>query len=150
MLYVSTRNNSDVYTAYRALHEKNTPDGGFYFPFRLPVFSHDELRTFTNQGPGETIAHILNLFFGLGLSAWDVECVIGRAPFRIFPMNFRLLFAEVWHNPGESWDYFLKNLYALLVKKYDEETPDGWVLIAIEIALLFGIYLSANTVPFIQ
>ena len=121
MLYVSTRNNTDVYTANRALHEKNTPDGGFYFPFRLPVFSKEELLHLKKQGPGETIAHILNLFFGLGLSAWDVECIIGRTPFRVIPMNYRLLLAEVWHNPGISWDYLLKNLYALLNKKYNEK-----------------------------
>jgi len=140
MLYVSTRSNTDVYTAYRALHEKVAPDGGFFFPFRIPSFSKNELDSFKKQGPGGTIAGILNLFFGQSLSAWDVECIIGRAPFRILPMNYRLLVAELWHNPGLSWEYLLKNIYALLIGKNNNAVPEGWVLIAIEIALFFGLY----------
>ena len=148
MLYVSTRNNSDAYTAHRALHECNAPDGGYYFPFRLPYLSADELYAIKKQSPGETVAYILNLFFGLRLTGWDVECVIGRFPFQIVPMNYRLLMAEVWRNPGESWDYLLRNLYGLLLgKKGNSVMPAGWALIAIEIALLFGVYSAADSLP---
>ncbi len=148
MLYVSTRNNTDVYTAYRALHESNAPDGGYYFPFRLPHLSPDELYAIRNQSPGETIAYILNLFFGLRLTGWDVECVIGRFPFQIISMNYRLLMAEVWRNPEGSWDYLLRSLYGLLLgKKGNSTMPAGWVLIAIEIALFFGVYSADDIFP---
>ena len=30
MLYLSTRNTTDCYTAYRALNESQAPDGGFF------------------------------------------------------------------------------------------------------------------------
>ena len=39
MLYVTTRNNRDAYTARRALTENRGPDGGFFVPFREPVFT---------------------------------------------------------------------------------------------------------------
>ena len=65
MLYVSTRNTVDVYTAYRALQESVTPDGGYFVPFRLSMFSDQELSAFQQQMPCESIANILNHFFGL-------------------------------------------------------------------------------------
>ena len=73
MLYVSTRNNSDAYTAYRALHECNAPDGGYYFPFRLPHLSADELYAIKKQGPGETVAYILTSLnrMGCGVRHWS-------------------------------------------------------------------------------
>ena len=43
MLYVSTRNRMDTYTAYRALHEKNAPDGGKFVPFQLVAFDAGEI-----------------------------------------------------------------------------------------------------------
>ena len=49
MLYISTRNNTDTYTAHRALHEEYAPDGGFYVPFYLPTFSSDALNYFTKK-----------------------------------------------------------------------------------------------------
>ena len=33
MLYVSTRNTRETYTAYRVLHETYAPDGGHFAPF---------------------------------------------------------------------------------------------------------------------
>ena len=42
MLYVTTRNDQEVYTAQRALREGRGPDGGFYVPFRDPVFPEED------------------------------------------------------------------------------------------------------------
>ena len=53
MLYVTTRNNRDAYTAQRVLRENRGPDGGLYVPFREPVFSReeiDELRRMLEEG----------------------------------------------------------------------------------------------------
>lgn len=148
MLYVSTRNAVDVFTAYRALHEAGTPDGGYFVPFRMPKFSYEEMACMKKSTPGEAIAKLLNLFFRLNLTGWDVECVIGRNPFQTFAMNRRLFVAEVWHNPEGSWDYMLKNLYGLMIgKKFQRTLPVGWQKIAIIIALLFGLYASMDDFP---
>ncbi len=144
MLYLSTRNTTDCYTAYRALNEAQAPDGGFYVPFRLQKFTDKELLEFRTQTPCEVIARILNLFFGVNLSAWDVECVVGRSPVKPEAVNQRLLFAEFWRNPDGSLKYLIHNLYRRMTAK---DRASGWSYIAIEIALLFGLYAAAETVP---
>lgn len=145
MLYVSTRNTVDSYTAYRALHEACAPDGGLYMPFHLPTYSAGELLEMKKQTSSEIVASVLNRFFGLRLSAWDVECTIGRAPFKLVEMGHRLTVAELWRNPEGNSAYLLSELYHLMTEgKSENRLPAGWPRIAIEIALLFGIYASAS------
>ena len=56
MLYVSTRNTTDSYTAYRVLHEDYAPDGGVFAPYRLPIFSSEEHKSFCEKTFGERVA----------------------------------------------------------------------------------------------
>lgn len=148
MLYLSTRNTTDCYTAHRALSEARAPDGGIYVPFRLPVFVKDELQKIKAQSACEAIAGVLNLFFGLHLSGWDVECVVGRYPLKPVPVNQRLLFAEGWRNPDGSFQYLQTGLYRRMTGKPDVVfPPSGWAYIAIEIALLFGLYATVEDIP---
>jgi len=146
MLYLSTRNTTDCYTAYRALNEAQAPDGGCYIPFRLQKFSKEELLELQVQSPCSAIAKVLNLFFGVKLTAWDVECVVGRCPVKPEFVNQRLLFAECWRNPDGSLRYLAGNLYRRITANEGAQ-PAGWALIAIEIALLFGFYAAMDTVP---
>lgn len=148
MLYLSTRNTTDCYTAYRALNEAQASDGGLYVPFRLQKFSDSELLAFRSHTPCEAIAQILNLFFGVQLTGWDVECVVGRSPVKPENVNQRLLFAEFWRNPDRSLNYLIYNLYRrMTAKDYSASKTTGWAYIAIEIALLFGMYAAAETIP---
>ncbi len=148
MLYVSTRKTTDTYTAHRALHEGSAPDGGLFVPFHLPPFTAEEMTSFHGQTPGEVIARILNHFFGLRLTGWDVECAIGRTPFKMQVMNHRLIVAEAWHNSHGNQDYLMKNLFAMATGKgFSTSMPDGWTYIAIEIALLFAIFSSLEAIP---
>lgn len=148
MLYVSTRNYHDSYTAYRALREEHTPEGGFYVPLRLPVFTDEEIFAIKTQSCVDTIAQLLNLFSGLRITGWDVECVIGRYPFKLQSVGQKLVIAEAWRNPENDYSYVLKGLYGLLLEdKGTNKMPVGWPRIAIEIALLFGLYSSAEVVP---
>lgn len=148
MLYLSTRNTTDCYTAYRALNEAQTPDCGIFVPFRLQKLTDGELLELRAQTPCEAVARILNLFFGVKLTGWDVECVIGRSPVKPETVNQRLLFAEFWRNPDGSLKYLINNLYRRMTAKvYPHNIPSGWAYIAIEIALLFGLYAAAESVP---
>jgi len=145
MLYVSTRNFNDSYTAHRALHEERTPNGGFYVPMRLPFFSQDALSALKAQSCSETIAQVLNLFFSLHINAWDVECAIGRDFFRLQSVNQKIIFAELWRNPEGNFSYLLNSLYALLLdKNHPIELPVGWPRIATEIAVLFGLFSAMD------
>lgn len=145
MLYVSTRNVADTYTAYHALHEERAPDGGFYVPFHIPVLTDGELSEMKAQSAGDVIARVLNLFFGLHLSGWDVECAIGRQPFKLESAGQRLTVAEMWRNPEGTFRYLTRNLYRLMTGNANE--PGGWADIAIKIAVLFGVYSVMDTIP---
>lgn len=148
MLYLSTRNTTDCYTAYRALNETQAPDGGFFVPFRLQKFNDSELLALRAKTPCDVIAQMLNLFFGVQLTGWDVECVVGRSPVKPETVNQRLLFAEFWRNPDGSLKYLIYNLYRrMTAKEYSAGKTTGWAYIAIEIALLFGLFAAADTIP---
>ena len=147
MLYLSTRNTIDCFTSYRALNELQAPDGGFYIPFHLQRFTDAELAEFRKQSPCEAIARVMNLFFSVGLTGWDVECVIGRCPVKVENVNQRLLFAEYWRNPDGSVKYLINNLFRRITAKEYNCAPSGWAYIAIEVALLFGLYAATENIP---
>ena len=141
MLYVSTRNQKDTFTAYRALNEVTAPDGGVYVPFHLPVFTQMELAAIKAQEPCDTIAQILNQFFGVHLTGLDVEFFISKTPFKLETMQHKFTVAECWKNPAYTYDYVLKSLYGLMTENKEQgSVPMGWPCVGIKIALLFGLY----------
>lgn len=138
MLYVTTRNNRDAYTAQRALREKRAPDGGLYLPLQMPTYSLEEINALEKNTFGENMAGALNRLLGTQLSGWDMDFCIGRYPVKLESMRQKTLLAETWHNP--QWDYerLVNNLVSHLC---DESTaPGNWARIAIRIAVLFGIF----------
>jgi len=141
MLYVSTRNQKDTFTAYRALNEKTAPDGGVFIPFHLPVFTQEELSAMTTRTCCDVIAQVLNLFFGVHLTELDIEFELGKAPFKSETMQHKFVVAECWRNSGYSYDYILKSLYGMMAtEKESGSMPAGWACVGIKIALLFGLY----------
>lgn len=137
MLYVSTRNSADTYTANHALFEERAVDGGYYTPFYLPCFSAEDLCNFKRKPLYETVCEILNLFFSLRLCASDLEIVLGAPRFETKNMNQNMTVVELWHTPEENSDYIFKKINYLMTG--NEIVPSGWPRIAIEIALLFGL-----------
>lgn len=138
MLYVTTRNNRDAFTAQRALRENRASDGGFYVPLRMNGFSAEEIQALSDKTFGETVAHVLNRLFKLKLTGWDVDFCIGRYPVRLVPLRHRIMIAETWHNPQWSYERVVNNLVSHLC---DASTvPGNWVRIAVRVAVLFGIF----------
>ncbi len=138
MLYVSTRDRTNSYTAYRALHEERAPDGGLFVPFRIPVYSKAEILALKEKSFGETVAQVLNLFFSTGLTGWDVDFAVGRTPFRVKLMNHRLVVGELWHNLESDYAYLERCLYNKLCGAVGKQ-PTDWAKIAVRIAVLFGL-----------
>lgn len=141
MLYTSTRNASDTYTAHRALCEERAPDGGFYVPFHLPVFTAAELSGIQKQSFEDTVAQILNLFFGLRLAGADICNAVGANIISEIDLGQKVTVAEIWHNPMGEWENVRNHLYELASKKNSK--PIGWSCIALEIAMLFGVYSAS-------
>ena len=145
MLYVSTRSNTDSFTAFYALTEELAPDGGMLVPVSLPVFSKEEIASYYRKSFGEAVSSILNLFFSADLNSWDVDFGVGRYPVRLVPMNHRMMIAEVWHNHESTYSFVERSLYGrLLGNKSTDLTPTSWARIAIRIAVLFGLYAELS------
>ena len=142
MLYITTRNRRDAFTAQRALRENRGPDGGMYLPFHAPAYSAGEWRNLADAPFGQRVAEILNRLFGRKLTCWDVDVCIGRNPVPIVPLGHRTLAAELWRNPGQSYDHMARELAEQLLGQANYQS--GWLAIALRIALLFGIYGQLN------
>ena len=142
MLYTSTRNLKDTFTAYRALNEEAAPDGGMYVPYRMPVLSAEDLAALKKQSVFEAVADVLNLFFSARITDAEVESFTDKFAFSFRKIPQNVIFVELWHTADGSGDYLVKNLYQMLTEK--RELPKGWAYIAIKIALLFGIYVEIH------
>ena len=139
MLYVSTRNKADTYTAHVALTKKFAPDGGWFAPFRIPVYEKQEIQALKEKTFNQIIAEVLNQFFSARLTTWDIDLTIGRGNVKTLYMNHRLMVTELWHNPVGDFVYILERLRGRLKQDGDVEiTP--WLKTAVWIATCFAVY----------
>lgn len=140
MLYVTTRNNQDIFTTHRALTEMHAPDGGLYLPFRMPCFSADEIRKLSQNPFNQRMAELLNILFRTRLTGWDIDFSVGRYPVRVKNMSHRILMGESWHNPGWTFDWMAGRLSANLRCQVEAESDiSNWTKLAVRIAVLFGL-----------
>lgn len=139
MLYVTTRNNRDAYTAQRVLRENRGPDGGLYVPFREPVFSREEIDALKEKSFHQCVAEVLNRLFNTKLTRWDVEFCVGRYPVRLVNLPQRIIAGECWHNPEWTFDH-LVHILAEQLRGGCPGADGGWVKTAVGIAVLFGIF----------
>lgn len=141
MLYLTTRNSNDAYTAHRTLCSDHAPDGGAYIPLTLPEFTSDDILLLKDKGFGSIVAEILNCFFSAKLTGWDIDFAIGRNPVKLAPMSLKTVVAELWHCPDARFDSMICALYARLRSDNDcSDTPTEWVRITFRIAVLFALY----------
>ena len=141
MLYLTTRNKTDSYTAHRVLHSQQPPGGGYFVPFHLPVFTEEELSALKELSFSDTVARILNLFFGGNISGWDIDFAVGRQAVKLVNMSHRIFVLESWHNHEGSHKYFVKRLHQIMRDPRENSgEPGAWFCTAVEIALLFAWY----------
>ena len=141
MQYVTTRNNQIQYSWLDALNEKSAPDGSFFIPAELPVYSEEEIAAFAMKNPNQAIAEILNLFFQTELNRWDIDFHAGRYPVRLTGIVRRITIAEMWHNCDWEFSRTVRELAALVRGSRDtEQKPGTWFRIALRIGVLFGVF----------
>lgn len=140
MLYAATRNKSDIETAYKTIHLDCTGDGGLFTPFRMPVFEKQDILAMKARSFGQNMAQVLNVFFSVGLTGWDIEFAIGRAPVQISTITHRIFIAESWHNSQWRFNHVVQLLSDRLRGDEGGQTPTNWVSIAVRIAALFASY----------
>lgn len=139
MLYATTRNERETYTAQRALRENRGPDGGLYVPFRTLRFTPEAIRALGNKSFNTAVAEVLNLLFGARLTGFDVDFAIGRSSVRLKAMGQRIVVGECWHNLESDFDRTVRNLTALLSGSQDT-VPGSWAHVGIRAAVLFGVF----------
>ena len=140
MLYVTTRDRYDASTTPKSLLSDRGADGGLYLPFRIPMFTREDLEEFLSGSFGQTVAHILNLFFSCKLTGWDVDFCIGRYPVKVKDIKHRVFAAELWHNSQNCYSRLEKALSEKVREAICGEYTTSWLRIAIRIAVLFGVY----------
>lgn len=139
MLYLSTKDPHEAFTAYKALTDDIAVDGGLYIPFKLPEIDAAQLDNLIDSSFCHTVAEILNRFFSCKLSAWDMETCIGRKPIRIGNPGRKTLVAEAWYNPGNCYEYAVETINDKLCG-ISHAPVRSWTRVAVGIAFAFGVY----------
>ena len=140
MLYITTRSDSVAFSEYHALRTNTSEDGGYFVPFCFPKFSKEDIISLQNKSYGEIVADILNRFFAVQLSGWDIDLCIGRNTARIASVGSKIYVAEMWHNPMGDLNFATNSLFKRILGTADETEPSQWFKIAVQIAYLFGLY----------
>lgn len=144
MLYITTRDENNVYTACRTLNEERGANGGYFVPFQLPKLDREAIQRLKENSFGQNVADILDLLFSARLDAWDVDFCIGRYPTKLVAMSHRIVFAETWHNPDMDFARIVRNLTSRIRGIEDTadpvNQPANWAWIAVRIAVLFGVF----------
>lgn len=141
MLYVTTGNFRDAYTAHRVLAEHRGPDGRLYLPMSRPDFGPNLIREIGEKSFSQNVADIVNLLFNTELDSWAIEFAIGRYPVKLVPVSGRATVAETWHNPLWRFERLARGVEKA-IKQSDliSPFPSDWLMIASRIAVLFGIF----------
>ena len=141
MLYLTTRNKTDSYTAHRVLHGGSPCAGGCYVPMLIPQFSEQQFEKMKDKPFSSVVADILNLFFSTKINGWDIDFAVGRKAFKIANLSHRVFVLETWHNPEGTHNYTVKCLHHLLCGESNMYLrPNDWFYTAVDIAMLFGVY----------
>lgn len=141
MLYVTTRSKHDVFTPPVTLRQDRGADGGMFVPFRMPTLGPEQISALGTKSFGQNVADILELFFGVKLTGWDVDMAIGRRPCLLKPMNYRIVVAELFRNMDGDVERYVRTLSEKIHP--DGEIighPTDWSRMAVRIALLFGLF----------
>ena len=140
MLYVSTRNKNETYTAHVALTKDKATDGGGIIPMRTPCFDENMLSDLKTKPFNQVVADVLNQFFSARLTLWDMDLAIGKSKVRTVSIGHRLMVAELWHNPAGDFGYVFERLQNRLLQDVETEGQTVWFKISVLIATLLGIY----------
>ncbi len=137
MLYLTTRDRFDTFTAFHAVKDDTASNGGLFLPFKMPKVDMADL---SDQSFGDCVAHILNLFFATQLTGKEVEFCIGRNPVRIKSAHQRTVIVDLYRNLDGSYEKMEQRLAAKICSSFSIDTRvSSWLAIAIRIAVLFGV-----------
>ena len=127
MLYATTRNSTEAYTAQYVLSRNRGPDGGLFVPFRIPQLTQEEELALGKKSFNECLTDALDRLFGVHLTAFDADFSLGRQPVRLHAMGQKILVAECWHNTDWTFSRLIQDA-ARLLNAESQVRPEtkGW------------------------
>lgn len=141
MLYVTTRNRKDAFTAFHTLNQDRGAADGLFVPMKFPVFTKEDWKNLSEMSFNQRVAEMLNLFLGTKLTSWDVDFSAGRYPVRLEELPYKIRMAELWHNVQGQYDNLEQKLRQLL--EANAQADGNWITVAIRMALLAGVIAEA-------
>ena len=138
MLYLTTRDRFDTFTAFHAIKQDAAPNGGRFVPFKMPKI---DMVTLNDQTFGDCVALVLNQLFSTRLTGKEIEFSIGRNPIRVKTAHQRTVIAELYRNLDGSYKKMETRLAGKICGCFNtDEQVTSWVCIAVRIAVLFGVF----------
>lgn len=142
MLYVSTNNKQQNYTASQALRLSAASDGGVIVPMMLPFYSRTELRNLCRGSFSQITSKLLSRFFTVNVSEADIELCLKPPLFIPDLIDRKTLLIKLPHNYYDSMSRIVRRIYFLL--SGEKNDIPIWPDLAIRISLLFGLYGDLN------
>lgn len=143
MLYQSTRNKIDTYTAHKVLHSSLKAGEGQVLPMVLPALAEEEMRNILSLPFADVVFSILDKFFPGKITAWDISCALGKTPVRVDAIGQKILMGVLWDNRANSAEYMITGIYNKLCGS-ENEKPTACARVAITISLLFALFAEAK------
>jgi len=141
VLYATTRNNTDAFTAQRVLTMKRGSDGGLFVPYRIPRFSEEDILALGKRSFNSNFSDVMNLLFGSHLTGYDIDFTMGRYSVRLQQLGQKIVMGESWHNTDWDFTRMVKDLSQLVLSDAGEQAElKGWAETGVRIAVLFGMF----------
>lgn len=151
MLYVSTRNQTEQYTANQAYATTITPDDGFYMPITIPMISREEMDSFSQLSFAQVVTRILNIFFSNQFSEWEIELCVGKNPVPKRNVTRKIVIAKLWNEIDTDFEKIIQRIHRVAMKSTNKNTGYGsWSMVSIRVAVLFGLFSQLDFYGFPQ
>lgn len=142
MLYVSTKDRNQTYTAYQALNLQDSAVYGRIVPLCVPAFSALQLKELCGGSFSQIVSEILNKFFPSNVNADDIEICLKKNPLISDALDRKTLLIRLSGKVESKSERLVNDIYELLSGN-DTNAP-ALPRMLIEIGLLFGLYGDLN------
>ena len=137
MLYITTLNGAITYPAPATLERATGTDGGLFCPMNLPRYDPAGLMALVQLPAADCVASVLNQFFPVSLRGEDLVSEGKLLPEPVF-IRHKIAVAELWDRKTGGYAGMQADLCARLGSRL--RARGNWPFVAVNIALLFGIY----------
>lgn len=135
MLYVTTLNRIETYTAQATLEQATGPEGGLFLPMTLPNLE-SRLAELLDLPFWDCVAELLNQFFPLRLRGEQLAGGL-ETPEPVF-IRHKIAVAELWDRQTGSVQGLRDRLRRSMGAGV--EAPESWPDVAVDMGLLFALY----------